>query len=86
MRTGIQTALIFQNHLYFKLAQNSTFINGYLRTLYGASPVSEDMPHSIPEDLELPVRVCVAVLVIMGMITLPMNKLPILHTTSILQN
>ncbi len=46
----------FQNHLYFKLAQKFYLYQWLFTYLYGASPVSEDMPHSIPEDLELPVR------------------------------
>ncbi|GGI63566.1 glutamate--cysteine ligase [Limosilactobacillus caviae] len=46
----------FQNHLYFKLAQNFYLYQWLFTYLYGASPVSMDMPHSIPEDLQLPVR------------------------------
>lgn len=44
----------FQNHLYFKLAQTFVLYQWLFTYLYGASPVSEDMP--IPEHLELPVR------------------------------
>ena len=46
----------FQNHLYFKLAQNFYLYQWLFTYLYGASPISKDMPHSIPEDLKLPVR------------------------------
>lgn len=46
----------FQNHLYFKLAQKFYLYQWLFTYLYGASPVSTDMPHSIPEDLQLPVR------------------------------
>lgn len=46
----------FQNHLYFKIAQKFYLYQWLFTYLYGASPVSKDMPHSIPEDLQLPVR------------------------------
>ncbi|WP_304677958.1 glutamate--cysteine ligase [uncultured Limosilactobacillus sp.] len=46
----------FQNHLYFKLAQKFCLYQWLFTYLYGASPVSKDMPHSIPDDLQLPVR------------------------------
>lgn len=46
----------FQNHLYFKLAQSFYLYQWLFTYLFGASPVTEDMPHSFPDDLELPVR------------------------------
>lgn len=46
----------FQNHLYFKLAQKFYLYQWLFTYLYGASPVSKDMPHSIPDDVQLPVR------------------------------
>lgn len=46
----------FQNHLYFKLAQRFYLYQWLFTYLFGASPVTEDMPHSFPNDLKLPVR------------------------------
>lgn len=46
----------FQNHLYFKLVQTFCLYQWLFTYLFGASPVSQDMPHSTPDDLELPVR------------------------------
>lgn len=46
----------FQNHLYYKLAQSFCLYQWLFTYLFGASPVSQDMPHSMPDDLELPVR------------------------------
>ncbi|MGN1283384.1 MAG: glutamate--cysteine ligase [Limosilactobacillus sp.] len=46
----------FQNHLYFKLAQRFYLYQWLFTYLFGASPVTEDMPQSFPDDLQLPVR------------------------------
>ncbi|MCH3910288.1 MAG: glutamate--cysteine ligase [Limosilactobacillus oris] len=46
----------FRNHLYFKLAQVYYLYQWLFTYLYGASPVTEDMPESFPDNLELPVR------------------------------
>lgn len=46
----------FQNHLYFKLAQSFYLYQWLFTYLFGASPVTEDMPQSFPDDLQLPVR------------------------------
>lgn len=46
----------FRNHLYFKLAQAYYLYQWLFTYLYGASPVTEDMPESFPDNLELPVR------------------------------
>lgn len=46
----------FQNHLYFKLAQSFYLYQWLFTYFYGASPVTEEMPQSFPDDLELPVR------------------------------
>lgn len=55
-RDQYSTKIDFQNHLYFKLAQSFYLYQWLFTYLYGASPVSTDMPHSMPDDLELPVR------------------------------
>ena len=46
----------FRNHLYFKLAQVYYLYQWLFTYLFGASPVTEDMPESFPDNLELPVR------------------------------
>lgn len=46
----------FQNHLYFKMAQSFCLYQWLFTYLYGASPVTEDMPQSSLENLEIPVR------------------------------
>lgn len=46
----------FRNHLYFKLAQAYYLYQWLFTYLFGASPVTEDMPESFPDNLELPVR------------------------------
>lgn len=46
----------FQNNLYFKMAQTFCLYEWLFTYLYGASPVTEEMPQSFPKDLHLPVR------------------------------
>ena len=50
------SAVDFRNHLYFKLAQTYYLYQWLFTYLFGASPVTEDMPESFPDNLELPVR------------------------------
>lgn len=50
------TEVDFRNHLYFKLAQAYYLYQWLFTYLYGASPVTEDMPESFPDSLDLPVR------------------------------
>ncbi|MGM9891876.1 glutamate--cysteine ligase [Limosilactobacillus sp.] len=51
-----QSEVDFRNHLYFKLAQTYYLYQWLFTYLFGASPVTEDMPDSFPDTLELPVR------------------------------
>lgn len=55
-RDQYDSEIDFQNHLYFKLAQAYYLYQWLFTYLFGASPVTEEMPLNLPDDLELPVR------------------------------